>query len=71
VTEKQLPATPEGLIPELDRIYDGYGFSRESGKEGKTGYMAHQGDCGSLNDLGCKRGIKRKPVGDWKHGLEW
>lgn len=37
VIEKQLPATPEGQIPEPDRIY-GYGFGHESGNQELTFY---------------------------------
>jgi hypothetical protein len=47
VTEKQSPRAPEGQISVPDRVY-GYCFNHESGKEGKTGYMTHQGDGGEL-----------------------
>jgi hypothetical protein len=69
VMEKQLPATPDGQILEPERAC-GYGFDHGSGKEGKTGYMTHQGDGGSLDNSGHTSRIKRKPVGDQKHGLE-
>ena len=69
VMEKQLPAPPGGQISEPERAR-GYSFDYGSGDESKTGYMTHTGDGGSPDDLGHMSRIKRKPVGDQKHGLE-
>jgi hypothetical protein len=55
MTEKPLPVTQEGQISELGRVY-GYNFNHESGKEGKTGYMMHQGDGGVLYSRRTPRG---------------
>jgi hypothetical protein len=68
VMEKQLPAPPGGQILEPERARR-YSFDNGSGNEGQTGYMTHQGDGGSFGDSGHTSGIKRKPVGDQKHGL--